>query len=66
MSKSESSTKNVVSYAGWAPDDDIVKCPYCEGTNTDLVGYLDSELPTEVYVCDDCEVEFTIDVGFPF
>ena len=56
-----------VEVSNWAPIEVVdVECPYCRGISTELIGFEDEAHNTEIYVCHECEVDFTVDVEIPF
>lgn len=56
-----------VEVSNWAPTEvKEVECPYCHGNNTEFIRFDDEARSTEIYVCHECEVDFTVEVEIPF
>ena len=52
---------------GWPPSEaQEVECPYCKGTNTEFIGFIDEAETVERHVCYDCEYDFPVEVEIPF
>ena len=52
---------------GWPPSEaQEVECPYCKGTNTEFIGFVDEAGTVECHVCYDCEYDFPVEVEIPF